>query len=346
MTTTIPLPIGIVGLNFGKHIIDDLQKKGAAEYFRVAAVCDMNEAKAREFGDRLKVKAYTDLDHLLADPEIPVIGLYTGPVKRSELLRKIIHAGKDVMTTKPFELDPVAARAVLNEAAALKRVIHLNSPAPIPAQWIEQVREWQQTYDLGRPVSFHSETTVSYREKPDGSWYDNPELCPMAPIFRLGIYLINDIVRLFGGVEEVQVMGSRVFTERPTVDNAQLCLLFKNQALGSIHSNFCVDDGQYYANSFILHYERGTIHRNISFVDFGTANTGARMQLVAKTGERKTSIVNGDMPDLGHGYQWDVLHATLTGGRAVLAPIDDIVHGVEVVAAMKRAQSSRKTERV
>jgi predicted dehydrogenase len=346
MSTPSPLNIGIVGLNFGRHIIDELQKKPASDYFKVGAVCDMNEAKAREFGDRLKVKAYTHLDQLLADPVISVVGLYTGPVKRAELLRKIIHAGKDVMTTKPFELDPVAARAVLEEAVALKRVIYLNSPSPLPAEWIQQVQVWHKKHDLGRAISCHSEAYCSYREKEDGSWYDNPELCPAAPVFRLGIYLINDLVRLFGGVGQVQVTISRIFTGRPTADNANLSLLFKNGSVGSIHANFCVDDGQYYANSFILHYERGTIYRNIRLTDYGAANVGSRMQLVAKTGERQNVLEECEISSMGDGYQWDVLHATLTGGKSVPIPIDDVVHGVQVIDAMRRAEVSRKMESV
>jgi hypothetical protein len=50
---------------------------------------------------------------LIADPNIPVIGLYTGPVGRAALIHRIIEAGKDVMTTKPFELDSEAALAVM-----------------------------------------------------------------------------------------------------------------------------------------------------------------------------------------------------------------------------------------
>lgn len=346
MTTLTPLTIGIVGLNFGRHILEDLQQKPASNYFKIGAVCDLNEEKVRSYAEKLKVKAYTDLDLLLADPEILVIGLYTGPGNRAQLLRKIIRAGKDVMTTKPFELDPAAAREVLEEASSLGRVIHLNSPSPVPAEWIHQILAWQKKHDLGHPISCHSEAMASYRETADGSWYDNPELCPAPPIFRLGVYLINDLVRLFGGVDEVQVISSRIFTKRPTADNAHLALLFKNQAVGSIHANFCVDDGQYYANSFILHYERGTIYRNLRLMPYGTANIGSRMQLVAKTGEKENVIEECEISDTGGSYQWDVLYDTITHRNITPAPIDDIVHGVEVLAAMKRAEGSRRMERV
>jgi predicted dehydrogenase len=341
-----PLPIAVVGLNFGRHILDELRTAPIRDRFRIAAVCDLDAAKARHFAEELQVKAYTRLDELLADDEIRLLGLFTGPAGRAELLRQVIRAGRDVMTTKPFELDPAAARAVLEEAASLGRVIHLNSPSPLPQQWMQQLLAWQKQFDLGHPVSCHSEATVSYREQADGGWYDDPERCPAAPIFRLGVYLINDLVRLFGAVNDVQVLGTRLFTGRPTLDNANLNLRFRNGAVGSIHANFCVDDGQYYANSFVLHYERGTIYRNMRFMPYGTANLGSRLQLVARTGERQTTLEECEIPDTGSGYQWDVLYDTVTGRHVTPAPIDDIVHGVQVLAAMKRAEKSGALESV
>jgi predicted dehydrogenase len=343
---TSPLAIGIVGLNFGRWIIEELQRPPARDYFRIGAVCDLDAEKARSFAEKLKVKACTDLDQLLADPGIPVVGLYTGPARRADLLRKIIRAGKDVMTTKPFELEPAAARAVLEEAAALGRVIFLNSPPPRPAKWMEQVLAWHQEFDLGRPISAHCEAMAHYVEKADGSWYDDAERCPVAPIFRIGVYLINDLVRLFGGVERVQALGSRVLTGRPTLDNANLNMLFKNGAVGSVHANFCVDDGQYYSNSFVLHYERGTIHRNLRFMPYGQANLGSRLQLVAVTGEKQSTTRELELFDNCSDYQWDVLYDTVTRREVTPAPIDDIVHGVEVLAAMKRAEKSGRLEAV
>ncbi len=72
-----PIPIGIVGLNFGLHLIDHLSVPENSRLFKVVAVCDQVRSKAESVGKRLGVKSYTDLDHLLADDDIPVIGLFT-----------------------------------------------------------------------------------------------------------------------------------------------------------------------------------------------------------------------------------------------------------------------------
>ena len=90
------IKIGIVGLNFGKAIAEQQIITGpGSEYFELAAVCDIDTEKCRELADKYRVRAYFTLDSLIADPEIPVIGLFTGPTGRAELIRKIIRAGKD-----------------------------------------------------------------------------------------------------------------------------------------------------------------------------------------------------------------------------------------------------------
>jgi predicted dehydrogenase len=261
-------------------------------------------------------------------------------------LRKIIRAGKDVMTTKPFEDDPAAARTVLEEAEEIGRVIHLNSPSPQPPAWIEHTERWRTQFGLGRPVGARAEVVVSYREKQDDSWYDDPALCPAPPVFRLGIYLINDLVRLFGAVSEIQIVSSRLFTERPTADNAQLSLLFKNGAIGSIYASFCVENGQAYANSFVLHYERGTIHRNLRPTAYGRAHIGSRLTLITANASREAVIEECEVDDPESTYRWDLFYEAVTKRGSVSIGIDDIVHGIEVISVMACAETSQRTERI
>jgi predicted dehydrogenase len=346
MNSCKPLNFGMVGLNFGGYIADTLSHKPIGDFFKLAAVCDADAAKAVDFGRRRGVKTYVDLDKMLADDDIKVVGLFTSPVGRAELLRRIIRGGKDVMTTKPFELDPVAARSVLEEARSLGRVIHLNSPSPELPAYVRQILQWQQEYNLGRPINCRGEVLVSYREIPDGRWLDQPACCPAAPIFRLGIYAITDLIRLFGRVREVQVLSSQIFTQRPTADNAQLNLLFENKALGSVYATFCVDNGQHYANSLILHYERGTIYRNVLPVAYGQAEATTRLLLAATNDQQVVVTKELELPEISGSYQWEAFHSAITKRRFVPDSLDDIVHGIDVVAAMARAEQSRKTETV
>jgi predicted dehydrogenase len=343
------LPIAIVGLNFGRHIIQSIAEGEAGAHMRLAAVCDLDEAKARQFAEQYGVPCYTDLDELLRDEAIPAIGLYTGPVGRAALLDKIISAGKDVMTTKPFELDCAAGLAVLRKAKALGRVIHLNSPAPCWSPDLALVNAWQQKHDLGRPVGCNLSVWVRYQEQADGSWYDDPVKCPVPPIFRLGIYLINDLVRIFGEAETVSVLSSRLFTGRPTADNSVLSILFRNGALATIYASFCVEDGDHYRNSMTLNFERGTVYRNVGPARATTAgDPRAEMSLVMGSGQTPRAVVEEEFASATSGdYQWDAFAAAVRG-----EPIEEttspetVIAGLRVIEAMSLADQTGGTAAV
>jgi predicted dehydrogenase len=345
------LPIAIVGLNFGSHIIDQLLQGPGRRYFQIAAVCDRDLAKAETMGRRLKCKFYTDLAALLTNRDIPAVGLYTGPSGRAGLLAQIIRAGKDVMTTKPFEVDPTAALDVLREAKRRKRIIHLNSPSPLLSPDLDQIAGWRKEFDLGRPIGARADAWVNYREKDDGSWYDDPKSCPLAPVFRIGIYLIYDLIRFFGEPHAVQVFHSRIFTKRPTPDNAQLGIEFKDGSLANIFSSFCVDDFNHYRNSLTLNFERGTVYRNVGPFPHVPGSDGAwdlaKLSLVThrkgKPVVRQKTMANG----LSGSYQWEVFHRAILGAKLpdAITP-EEIVGGIKTISAMARAEKSGTTERV
>jgi len=333
--------IGIVGLRFGSHIAEEISASPGREWLELAGVCDFDAAKAQEIADRHGISRFTDLDALLADPSIPAIGLFTGPVGRAALIRKIIRAGKDVITTKPFERDPDAALEVLREAKQLGRVVHLNSPGPVPPMDIKTIRQWQEIHQLGRPIAARFDTWANYREQADGGWYDDSQLCPVPPIFRLGIYCINDLVALLGEAERVAVLESRLFTGRPTADNGQLGILFKNGALANVFASFCVEDGDYYRDSLILNFERGTIYRNV-----GANRPASRCELsLIKLVEGKPQRVEQvELLQRSGDYQWENFCRAVAGEKLEEEVMpEQIVAALRVITAMTAAANGSGT---
>tara|TARA_B110000003_G_scaffold273026_1_gene310006 strand:- start:817 stop:1410 length:594 start_codon:yes stop_codon:yes gene_type:complete len=183
------IKMAVVGLAFGEYIVDCQIVAGPGEPFiELAGVFDLDASKSVKLSRRHNVRQYASLDEILADDSIEAVGLFTPPSGRAKLIRKIIRAGKHVMTTKPFELNAPDALAVLEEARAVGKVVHLNSPEPLPADETAQILQWQEAFQLGQPVAVRWETYTRYNDLADGSWYDDQERCPVAPVFRLGIY--------------------------------------------------------------------------------------------------------------------------------------------------------------
>jgi predicted dehydrogenase len=328
--------LGLVGLNFGAWIIENQLLGGPGrEHIELTAVCDLNAERVAQWSGRLGVAGYTDFSRMLEDPAVEAVGLFTGPVGRAALIEQAISAGRDVFTTKPFERDSAAAAAVLEHAARLGRVVQLNSPPPTLPADLAQAARWVEQYNLGRPVAYRAATWCSYREKADGSWYDDPLLCPAAPIFRLGIYLINDIARFYPAVTAVRVLQSRVFTGRPTADNAQLSILHEGGAIGSIFSSFCVDDRPYYRCSLELNFERGTIYRNLGPLEENVLRERSVLGLSALV-DGKQVLDSAEICADTSGYQWDVFHRCVHGERvAGLVSSEQIVSAIRTLELMR-----------
>lgn len=298
-----PITLCMVGLNFGSYIIEHELLMGKHPLISLVGVCDLQKEKVDYWSKSLGITGYYSLEEALANPTIDAIGLFSGPIGRADLIDQIISAGKHVMTTKPFESSSKKAQEVLEKAEHLGMVVHLNSPSATPSEDMQQVYAWRDSYDLGRPIGLRASVWCNYRETPDGSWYDDPSLCPAAPIVRLGVYLLNDLIPLFGSVKDLQVMESRLFTERPTADNAQLSLLFENGAIGAVYASFCVEDGQYYRNAFELNFERGTITRNLGAYA-RVEGQPCRLGLSTLKDNRQL-VLHKELTTQSSGYQWE-----------------------------------------
>lgn len=329
--STRPVSLAVVGLRFGAHILGELLNGAEnARPVRPAFLCDRDARLLGLQRERSGLSGSCSFEETLARDDIDAVALYTPPRGRAELIGQAIRAGKHVMTTKPFERDSRAARAVLEEARALGRVVHLNSPAPFASPPTQRILAWRREHDLGRPVLAQWTTWGDYHEQADGSWMDSPRECPVAPIYRLGVYGINELIRFFGPVEEVRVVESRVRTGRPTADNGLVTLRHAGGTLTSVMASFCVADAPAYRNDLTVHFERGTVTRQTLVDDGGRARLRLRLSGSASACEWFPAEVND-----GH-YQWDVFHRAI---RSPAAAADDeyhrlIVEGVRVLEAL------------
>lgn len=338
------VPIGIVGLGFGRWIVRGLQNPDNQKRFEIAALCDLDAGRLSEIQNETGATAAT-FDELLENPAIPSVGIFTGPAGRAELIRQAIQAGKDVITTKPFERDSAAARSVLEEARALGRIVHLNSPRPRLSPDLALIQKWRQTYELGIPVTAQLSTYANYREQADGLWQDDPALCPAAPLFRLGIYLINDAIEIFGKPEEVHVMTSRLFTQRPTPDNAHLSIRFRSGSLVSVNASFCVRNGDPYRNELSLHFEGGSIYRNTG--PEGNAGSSTRLTLLCEEDGRSRLVEDHRLTEGQGVYDWAFFHRAVLS-RALLTPeyIEKVADGIRVVEAIAESEQTGMPVRV
>ncbi len=334
--------IAIVGLHFGHSIIREQIITGyGSKHLNLVGVCDTDKPLLDSVAGKYGVKSYNTIDDVVKDPMVEVVGLYTGPNGRANLIRKIIRGGKDVVTTKPFETDPEQAQSVLNEANDLGRTVHLNSPAPTLPDDIRCIKNWQSAYNLGRAIFIQWHTWSTYRELQNNTWYDDPIKCPCAPIFRLGIYGISDILHFMSNPAQLFVMNSKIFTQRPTPDTAQLSIRFKDGAMASITSSFCVSDGNAYPDGMIMTFENGVVYKNTG-PRTGYPHTDVKLEMqTVSPADKKPLILTETIPHHRSSgqYQWDILQKKVNGEpvQEDITP-EMITDGIRIIKAMSQSE--------
>jgi predicted dehydrogenase len=101
MTSARTWNVGLVGLNIGRsHIVEGYVPNPA---FRVAAICDLDEARLASVGDEFGIAGRTTaFDDLLADPGIDVVDICTPPLLHRPQVEAALAAGKHVVCEKPL----------------------------------------------------------------------------------------------------------------------------------------------------------------------------------------------------------------------------------------------------
>jgi predicted dehydrogenase len=159
MPTLVPRPrIGIVGAGN----IASLNVAGYLDDPRcdVVAVCDPKEGRAAEAALAWGVpKSYTDLDALLADPEVDAVEILTPTFLHHDHVLAAIAAGKHVSCQKPLANTVAEARAMgaaADEAGVILRVSECFRHYPP----LELAKQLVRDGAIGRPTQLRLRTVV------------------------------------------------------------------------------------------------------------------------------------------------------------------------------------------
>ncbi len=120
MSSNGRLNVGIIG--FGRIGAEHAGWLSTADGIRATAVDDVTPARAALAANR-GLKAYTNIEDLLADPSIHAILVSTPTAMHFDHAMRALAAGKDVMVEKPVTLDLPTAQTLVNEARRRERVL-------------------------------------------------------------------------------------------------------------------------------------------------------------------------------------------------------------------------------
>jgi predicted dehydrogenase len=109
----VPFSVAVVGLGIGQmHVWSWRRMK---DRFTVTAVCDVDDAKARESAERVGAEVLT-FEQVLGREDIQIVDLCTPPSVHLEQITAALRAGKHVVCEKPV----VASLAAIDELARVE----------------------------------------------------------------------------------------------------------------------------------------------------------------------------------------------------------------------------------
>ena len=145
----------------GAHVegLAELHELGFTEVPQVVAVCDIDEARARERAAELatfgpKPRVYVDLEELLAvEDEVEAVDICALHSEHHALAETAMAAGRHVIVEKPLGITVRAARRIIDTAVATRRILavaenYRRSPGERAINWaircgrIGQPRLW------------------------------------------------------------------------------------------------------------------------------------------------------------------------------------------------------------
>lgn len=214
----------------------DLLGTGQIAGARLAAVCDIQEERAREFGSRYGVPAFRDIGEMLASPGIDAVSVLTPSGMHAEHSIQVARSRRHVIVEKPMALTLSDADAMIKacDDHGVRLFVVKQNRFNVP---VVKAREALDAGRFGRLVL----GTVRVRWCRDQSYYDHDSW--RGTWAQDGGVLANqashhvDMLSWFmGEVESVHARGITALARIEAEDTAVATVKFRNGALGVIEA--------------------------------------------------------------------------------------------------------------
>lgn len=208
MSRTGRVGVGVIGA--GVISTQYLENLTVFPDLEVLFIADIDLSRASAQATAFGIPASGSVDELLAVPEIEIVVNLTIPAAHVEVAERVIAAGKNVWTEKPFALDRESGRRLLDEAKRLGLRV-ATAPDTFLGAGMQTALRLIADGEIGTPL-----TALALMQSPGpDSWHPNPEFLFQkggGPLFDIGPYYLTALVQVFGSASRVTAAAS---TARP-----------------------------------------------------------------------------------------------------------------------------------
>lgn len=348
------IKIGIIGLgNWGRRHLASAKASGRFEVLRAVSKDPESVAELAAENDLI---LSTDIEDVLADPEIEAVTLATPHTLHTRQIVAAAEAGKHVFTEKPFALtkaDAETAVAACEKAGVALGLGHDNRQYPA----LQEIKRRIDDGSLGTVV--HFETNISHDatkqrfEKgiigdpaaeqralgtneyvPTKSWRLALPEAPSGPLIHLGVHRVDAFIYLGGEVEWVMAQNPRHVLPTEYGDTGSVLLQFKSGVTGYIAASIVTP-----MNSRLQVFGSDGWVEATGPRDFGDYTRSSLRDLTftpAKGDPEKTAFDYVDSVEINFGTFADEIEGT---GKFAI-PRSEMIHNAAVTEAIIKSINS------
>jgi predicted dehydrogenase len=207
-----PLGIGIVGTGniaggYAKDILTHPE-------IRLAAVTDLDQARAAAFGKEHGCRVHASVDDLLADDSVAIVVNLTVHHAHYEISKRALEAGRHVYSEKPLALRSGEARELVGLAAAAGLRLGC-SPSTFLGEAQQTAAGLIRGGRLGAVRAIYAEVNWGRIE----SWHPAPQpFFDVGALVDVGVYPLTLVTTMLGPARSVRAWGWDLMPDRRTVD--------------------------------------------------------------------------------------------------------------------------------
>lgn len=197
--------VGIVGVGIGGVHAQGYAKLPDVE---IAALCDLNTARAEGVGERYGVKSiFSDYSAMLAEAQLDAVSVCTPNALHAAVAVAALEAGCHVLCEKPLSISAAEGKKIVDAAkrAKGKFMIGMNNRFRGDSQVL---KKYIESGELG-DIYYAKAGWIRRTGIPGmGSWFTSKEMAGGGPLIDIGVHALDLTLYLMGNPKPVSVYGA------------------------------------------------------------------------------------------------------------------------------------------
>jgi predicted dehydrogenase len=254
-----------------------------------AAICDIDEARCRAFGEKYGLKTYFDLYEMLHNPEIEMVDICLPSFMHEEFAVKIAAAKKHILVEKPIAFTVEAAQNIYD--AAEKNGVRI-MVAQVLRFWPEylKIKEIYEAGEIGDIVTIYAARLgqmVTW-----GEWYKDPEKSGET-LMNLTLHDIDFLHYMLGKPKSVYSAGRK--DEKNNYNDVMNIFKFQNGVNAMVDGSFSMTAGYPFTMRMRVLGTKGTLEFTfISGENIGPESTSSLIMYKPDDGGKKVEVKSYD----------------------------------------------------